>query len=203
MKLAKFTKSCDADDMPAGLKARLYLACTCDVQQERLRTYSELRALATLPAGITLPATENKLTERVTIGEAVVFPAAGTGFTAYDIVITSGSYTSKTKGDAQFSAFENEVTFSIEGSSGEVVGFADMINNRGLLCIVGDMGGADDYKLFGQKEHPAFITSIDIESGAKAGDKRQSTFKIVDMSGRSLRDYPLTKLHPSGLPIAV
>jgi hypothetical protein len=203
MKLAKFTKSCDANDMPAGVKARLYLACTCDVQQDRLRTYSELRALSVLPSGITLPTTENKLSERVTIGEAVVFPLAGTGFTAYDIVITSGSYSSKTKGEAQFTAFENEVTFMMKGSNAEVVGFADLINNRGLLCVIGDMGGADDYKLFGQKEHPAFITSIDIESGAKAGDKRVSTFKIADMSGRSLRDYPLSKLHPSGLPIAV
>jgi hypothetical protein len=203
MKLAKFTRSCDSDDMPAGIKARLYIACTCDVQQDRLRTYSELRALTVLPSGITLPTTENKLTERVTIGEAIFFPTAGTGFTAYDIVITSGSYSSKTKGDPQFTAFENEVTFMMEGSNGEVVGFADMINNRGLVCIVGDMGGADDYKMFGQKEFPAFIQSIDIESGAKAGDKRVSTFKIADMSGRSLRDYPLSKLHPSGLPIAV
>lgn len=203
MKLSKFTRTCDTDQLPAGTKAKLYLACTCDVSNEVLRTQRELRALATLPVGITLPTTENKLAERVTIGEPITFAGNGNGFTAYDIVIQSGSYTSKTAGEVQFLSFNSELMFSLAGTDAEVLGFADMVVNRGLMALIGDIGGVDDYTLFGMKDIPAYITEVDATSGAKPGDKRIANFKLADISGRSLKKYPLGTLHTSGLPLAV
>jgi len=202
MKLAKFLKTCDTDQLPAGLKAKLYLACTCDVAADTLRTYKELRALATLPSGVTLPSTENKLAERVTIGEPIAFSGTGNGFTAYDIVINSGSYNSKSQGETQFLSLNNDLMFSFAGTDAEVLGFTDMILNRGIVALIGDIGGVDDYNLFGMKDMPAFVAEVDINSGAKAGDKRIANFKISDLSGKVLKKYPLGTLHPSGLPMA-
>ena len=202
MKLSKFTKGCDDSTLPPGTKAKIYLACTCEVTNEVLRTYAVLRGLTTLPSGVTLPTVENKLAELATIGEPIAFSGTGNGFTAYDIVIHSGSYTSKTQGEIQFLAFDSELTFSFAGTDAEVLGFSQMVLNRGLVGLVGDVGGENDYTLFGQKDIPAYIMSADIQSGSKPGDKRMASFKLQDVSGRSLKKYPLATLHPSGLPIA-
>jgi hypothetical protein len=203
MKLPKFMRGCEDNTLPPGLKAIIHLACTCDVQQANLRTQTELRALSVFPSGLpALPTTENKLSERVTVGEPILFVGTGTGFTAYEIVVHSGSYTSKTTGEVQFLAFTNETMFSIVGTDAEVRGFSDMVLNRGLICLVGDIGGVNDYAIFGMKDLPAFVAEVDIQSGAKPGDKRVATFKVQDMSGKSLKVYPVGLLHPSGLPLA-
>lgn len=201
MKLAKMLKTCDVPNLNSGTRAIIYIASACDPQQDRLRTYAELRALTTLPSGVTLPTVQNALAERVTIGEPITF-ATGFGFTAYSIVITSGSYESATNGEAQFLGNENTVSFEIVGSQGETTGFADLIRNHPLVIVIGDNGGANDFKMFGSKDFPAFITEIKSNSGAKSSDKRSTTFKVSDMSGRPLLDYPLATLHPSGLPLA-
>lgn len=202
MKLPKMTGSCNTEQRPAGTPASIYLTCTCEVGQDRVRTYSELRTLATLPVGVTLPTTENKLAERVQVGEALTFTGTGNGFTRYDIVINTGKYGSKTVGEPMFLSFNNETGFAYQGTEAEVLGFADFIQNRPLIVLIGDMGITGAMNLMGQKDFPVYPSEITIDSGAKAGDKRICTFKLVDHSGRMIYKYDVATLHPTGLPLA-
>ena len=188
---------------PPGTLMTLYLAPSEDMVKERLRTQAELRELATLPSGVNLPTEGNTLAERVTIGEKMDF-AAGSGFTAYPILVNSGGYDSKTVGSAQQLSDENDLQFKFVGSDTEVYGFADLLKNRGhvaLICDIDHKGNA--FKLFGMKDIPAFFTEIKIDSGQKPGDKRELTAKIAERSGRTLKTYPVAFLHgETGLPLA-
>jgi hypothetical protein len=204
MKFPRSMKSNDFQPLVAGTQARLFLAHALDMLQERLRTQAELRAMAALPTGITLPAGVNPLAEGGTIGEAIAFSGTGNGFTAYPIVVNTGKYTDKMTGEQQHTGSMVEVDFSMILPEAEALGFQKMVANREFVAIIGDLGtSGNEFKIIGSRDIPAFVKDVTIDSGSKPGDKRVLTGKIVETSGRGMYVYPIANLHPNGLPMSV
>ena len=204
MKFPKSQKPNNFQPLVAGTQARLFLAHALDMVQERLRTVAELRAMAALPTGITLPNTVNPLAELGTIGEAIAFSGTGNGFTMYPIVVNSGKYSDKMTGEQQHTGDLVEMDFHMILPEDEALGFKKMVANREFTAIIGDLGtSGNDFKIAGFRDIPAFIKDVTIDSGSKPGDKRVLSGKIVETSGRGMFVYPVATLHPNGLPMAV
>ncbi len=105
----------------------------------------------------------------------IIFPVVGDGFYSIKALLPyKSNYTSTDEGDVGSKAALNNATFILTGTDVEVRGFRKLIRNEAVVLLWKDKCGTK-INMMGLPCAPAYLSEGNLESGAAAGDSRQTS----------------------------
>lgn len=130
------------------------------------------------------------LGELARVSAAHAFPA-GKGFSKVKGVQEMGTLKFTRIGEKKGGAFQNEMTFEVSGHKDELLGFARLTKNADLVVMCQEVSSGD-YRQFGSKRFPAYITVVDGNIEAAIEGKNSIAFTVQDKQKWPAPVYPST-----------
>ena len=109
------------------------------------------------------------------------------GFHKLDFIPFTGMVESVQIGEAGNLSFQNSIAGQIKGTNARVAGYFRRYKNEAMIYVVKEKNG--DIKQLGSELSPAYITEVAATSGAKAGDLKSTTVKILDSQSYMAPNY--------------
>ncbi len=164
--------SCPSDEVVAGISE-------VGVYGSPVRDFLTIEAPADLST-----ATDNESLAKIVA--AHVFKT-GKGFHKVDFIPFTGMVDSAQVGEAGNLSFQNSLTGGIKGTNAKVAGYLRRYKNEAMIYVVKEKNG--DIKQIGSELSPAYISEVTATSGAKAGDVKSTTVKIMDTQSYMAPNY--------------
>lgn len=162
MALSNLIEQCGTK-APPGVEVDMYVTCSC-----------ELNGFPAL--------TGTGEDGDVRLSEAFDFTGADPGegyFRQYTAVVDKNGFSMGFEGEVGSEALFANAAFYIKGTDSTRAQFAnDIIQGSGCLVILMKPRTSDDYVVIGSVAVPAFIESLDFNSGQKTGDSNGAAYSI-------------------------